>query len=120
MLTDTTLDQLGETLAGLLAYLSLHPSDPALAGDSLVTVGSPLAIAWTVGGGGDLVLTDPAAFTGCTPGADVTWVGLWSDGGLGTFRGSIQLSGDGDPNDFVVNTDGDYTVDTLTIVGSSY
>ncbi len=75
-----------------------------------------IAPAWTtVTGDGDFSLASPMVFSGATPNGPITYLSLWSNTtGSGTWYGNVQLSGD-----LTADANGDYTVQTLTVNGSS-
>lgn len=114
-LTDATLNSMGTNLDGLITHVSLHTADPGLTGTSEVVGGgyARLACALTVDADGDLTLDAPLAFSGPALGA-VSHIGLWSAVTAGTFRGGGALAGD-----TTFNAAGAYTVNTITITGTS-
>jgi hypothetical protein len=114
-LTDDTLNQMGTYLAPLLTHLSLHSADPGPTGtDNLLTTAARAAVTWQIGATGDLQLSDVAAFTGAPASTAVAYVAIWDDPTAGTYRGSVQLTGD-DPSDLLTNDQGDYTVSNIYI-----
>jgi hypothetical protein len=114
-LTDATLNLLGTYLTTLCTHITLHSADPGTTGTNLITAAARVAAAWSVDADGDLTLSGAAAFTGATPGATVTHIGLWSAASGGTFRGGFaRTSGDA-----TVNSAGEYNVTDIAIAGTS-
>jgi hypothetical protein len=108
-LTDGTLQALGNHLASLCPYASLHSADPGSTGTNATTAARQ-AVSFNVDGDGDLTLTSTVSFTGGAASGAVTHVGLWSASTGGTFRGGFALSGD-----TTFNGAGEYNLTGLTI-----
>lgn len=111
-LTDATLNLTGTYLGTLITHLSLHSADPLTTGANETTAGRQ-AVTWTVDADGDLT-SGSKAFTGGAASGAVTHVGYWSAATGGTFRGSKALTGDA-----TFNAAGEYTVNQVTINGTS-
>jgi hypothetical protein len=114
-LNDAALDVAGDALAAALVGISFHTADPGAAGTSAVIAGGRAAIVMA-STNGDLALTAPVTKTGLTPGATVAFLGLWSTSTTGgTYYGSVPRT----TGDATVNTNGEYTANTLVIPSSS-
>lgn len=111
-LNNATLQALGNELATLAPYVSLHSADPGTTGTNETTA-ARVAAGWTVDSDGDLTASN-LAFSGGASGGTVSHVGLWSASTGGTYRGSVALSGD-----TAFNASGEYTVTSLAINGTA-
>lgn len=112
-LNDTALNLMANALAAAATHASLHSADPGTTGTSETTAGRQ-PIAWDAAANGDLSLTGTEAFTGGTASGACTYVGLWSASTGGTFYGGFPLTGDQ-----TFNASGEYTLNDITISGSS-
>lgn len=109
-LNNTCMNLLGTYLTTIATHVSLHSADPGSTGTSEITAVGRKAATFAVGTDGDLDLTGVLNFTGGTPNAACTHVGLWSAGSGGTFRGGFALTGDQ-----TLNAAGNYDVTELQI-----
>jgi hypothetical protein len=112
-LNDTALNLMANALAAAATYASLHTADPGTTGTSETTAGRQ-GIVWDAAANGDLTLTGTEAFTGGAASGACTYVGLWSASTGGTFYGGFPLVGDQ-----TFNAAGEYTLNDITITGSS-
>lgn len=112
-LNDTALNLMAEALAAAATHASLHTADPGTAGTNETTAARQ-PIAWDAAANGDLTLTGTEAFTGGAANGACTHVGLWSAVTGGTFYGGFPLTGDQ-----TFNANGEYTLNDITISGSS-
>lgn len=97
--------------------LQLHTDDPGTGGATNRSSAAPQTPAWTTpDGSGNWGLATPLPFTGCTPNGPIAYASAWSgtDLSTATWYGNLQLSGD-----LVADANGDITVETLTVTGSS-
>ena len=80
----------GSSLAGVVAYVSLHTADPGATGTSEVTGGSPAyarkAITWTAASSG--AMSNNGAIVFDVPAGTYNHVGYWSASSGGTYYGS--------------------------------
>lgn len=94
-------------------HMTLHSAAPDGTGSNL-TSASVAAVTPTSSGG--VVSVGSTSFTGGAAAGACTYVGFWHGvpGSGGTFRGAYALTGDQ-----VFNAAGQYTVDSVTLTGSS-
>lgn len=111
-LTGDTLNSLADHLGTLIGEASLHTADPGSTGANESTA-TRQAVAWTAAATGDISFTAAENFTGGTASGPCTHFGLWSADGL-TFRGGGALTGDQ-----TFNAAGEYTLNDVTINGST-
>lgn len=111
-LTNAALEVMGDALAGAITHVSLHSADPG--GTGANEVGTRLATSWDLTDPDGDITDGPFAFTGLPASGAVTYVGFWSALTAGTFYGSYALTGDQ-----AANAAGEYTVNTVTLNGSS-
>lgn len=96
-------------IAGAIDTLKVHTGDPGAAGTANTTTAAPQTVTATASGGN---ITIPSTnFTGGAASGPCTYVSYWAGS---TFYGSEPLSGDQ-----TFNAAGEYTVDSVTINGSS-
>lgn len=112
-LNDTALNLMANALAAAATHASLHTADPGTTGLNETTAARQ-PIAWDAAANGDLSLTGTEAFTGGAASGACTYVGLWSAVSGGTFYGGFPLTGDQ-----TFNASGEYTLNDITISGTS-
>lgn len=95
-------------VSGAAAYLSLHSAAPDASGSNETTA-ARVATSWQ-GTGGSRDLVSALDFTGGAASGSVTHAGLWSAATLGTFYGSVALTGD-----TAFNASGEFRVTDITI-----
>lgn len=111
-LTDAALNVMGDALAGVALFASLHSADPGATGTNETSAGRQ-GVTWSASSAGDLSLSASESFTGGAASGACTHVGLWSASSGGTFYGGFALTGDQN-----FNAAGEYTLTDLTISGS--
>lgn len=112
-LLDTTLNIGATAIGAAITHVAIHTAAPDGTGSNPAT-SARVAVTWGTAANGDITATAPLAFTGGAASGPATYVGLWSASTSGTFRGSQALTGDQ-----TFNAAGEYTINTLTINGSS-
>jgi hypothetical protein len=112
-LNDTALNLMANALAAAATYASLHTADPGTTGTSETSAGRQ-QVAWDTASGGDISISAAENFTGGAASGACTYVGLWSAATGGTFYGGFALTGDQ-----TFNAAGEYTLNDVTITGSS-
>lgn len=112
-LNEAALNLMADALAAAAGFGSLHSADPGSTGTSETTAGRE-AVTWAAAANGDLTITGTEAFTGGAASGPCTYVGIWSAASGGTFYGGFVLTGDQ-----TFNAAGEYTLDDITINGSS-
>lgn len=112
-LNDTALNIGANAMRTAITHLSLATANPEPTGTNQAT-SARVAAVWGTVATGDFSLSTPAAFTGGAANGPVTHVCYWSAATGGVFYGSQALTGD-----TTFNSAGEYTVNTLTVNGSS-
>lgn len=99
-----------------LRGIQLHTDTPGEGGVANKSNAAMQVPTWTaVTGDGDFGLAAAVGFTGATPNGPVKWVSLWSSTTTGKiWYGNFQLSGD-----LTADANGNYTLETLDLNGSS-
>lgn len=115
-LSDAAMTVGANAIRTALGGAQLHTDDPGTGGAANKSSAPMVAPSWTVvSGSGDFGLAAPIAFTGASPNGAIKWVSLWSNTtGSGVWYGNFQLTGD-----LTADSAGNYTVDSLTLTGSS-
>lgn len=114
-LNDAALDIMAEALVAVTEGVSFHNGDPGPLGTANVIAGGRLAIDLE-STNGDITLAAPATKSGLTPLEDVDYLGFWTTSITGgTYLGSSQRAS----GDAAVNAAGEYTINSLSIPGSS-
>ena len=102
-------------LRSAITHAQIHSGDPGAAGTANNHGAARQAIAWTgATNDGDFGLNSALNFTGLTPGANCTWISVWSASSSGTWYGNFQLTGD-----TVANASGEFSVTALSLNGSA-
>lgn len=98
------------------AGMQLHTGNPGVGGAANKSAAPMQVPSWTVvTADGDFGLASALTFSGATPNGAITYVSLWSNtSGSGIWYGNFPLSGD-----LTADSAGGYTVEELTINGSS-
>lgn len=99
-------------MAAAMQYASIHSGNPGTTGAN-ETAAARQATGMTASGG-NFTLSGPKNFTGGPANGPSLYVGLWSAATGGTFYGAYALTGDQ-----AFNSAGQYTLNTLTLTGSS-
>lgn len=106
----------GNAIRSAIGGLQLHTGNPGTGGAANKSSAGMQAPSWTtVVGSGNFGLAAPVAFDGGTPNGACTYVSAWSNtSGSGTWYGNFVLTGD-----LTFDSNGDYTLETLDLNGSS-
>lgn len=114
--SDAALKLGANAIRSALGGAQLHTGNPGDGGAANKSSAAMVVPAWTVvSGTGNWGLAAPMAFAGATPNGPITWVSLWSTTGPGAiWYGNFQLSGD-----LTADSEGNYTVNSLNLSGSS-
>src|SRR6516165_7921 len=98
-----------------IGWMQLHTGDPGSGGAANKSSAPIQSVSWTVvTGDGDFGLAADVVFSGCTPSGPITYYSLWSARSGGVWCGNVQLSGD-----LTADSSGNYTVEALSVNGSS-
>lgn len=92
---------------------SIHTAEPDGTGSNQ-SAAARQVISWETAANGDMILTVDEQYTGGAASGPATHVGLWSALTAGTFYGYFALDGDQ-----TFNAAGEYTLTSITILGSS-
>ena len=102
-------------LRSTITHAQIHSGDPGAAGTANNHGVARQAIAWSAAANdGDFGLSAPLNFTGLTPGANCTYISVWSASAAGTTYGNFPLTGD-----TVANASGEFSVTALNLNGSA-
>jgi hypothetical protein len=114
--SDAAMTVGANAIRAALGGAQLHTDDPGVGGAANKSSAPMVVPSWTVvSGPGNFNLAAPMAFTGATPNGPIKWVSLWSNtSGSGVWYGNFQLTGD-----LTADSDGDYSVTSLPLTGSS-
>lgn len=97
--------------------IQLHGGNPGEGGVANKRASTAKQPNWsTVAADGSFNLASPLQFTGAGANAAVTWLSLWSSTNIGgaTWYGNVELTGDK-----TADSGGNYTLQSLTVNGSS-
>lgn len=111
-LNDQILNVAADAMRAQITHLSLHSALPDATGSNQSTA-PRVAAGWPAASGGDLTIGSKL-FTGGGANNPCLYIGFWNASSGGTFWGYQALSGDQ-----VFSTTGEYTVNSVTINGSS-
>ncbi len=112
-LLDATLNIGADAMKAAMSHASIHTAIPDSTGSSPSTAPRQ-PIIWDATTGGDMVCSTPIPFTGGAPGGPALVIGLWSAPSAGVFRGWLELDGD-----LTFNSEGELTVDSISIPGTA-
>lgn len=114
-------------LTVMIDAIQLHSADPGDGGSANRNIAAPLQPAWTnPDNTGSFGLSTPLAFTGCGPGALITWISLWHLNhdvlaappislATGQWYGNFPIN----TGDTIADKNGNYTLSTLTVETST-
>lgn len=107
------LNIMANALATNGTHAAIHTADPTAAGSNQ-SAAARQPIAWNTAANGDIDLTVAENFTGGAASGAATWVGVWTALTGGTILAAFALTGDQ-----TFNAAGEYTLNDITINGSS-
>ncbi|ORA25158.1 hypothetical protein [Mycobacterium aquaticum] len=114
--SDAAMTVGANAIRAAIGAAQLHTGNPGEGGAASKSSAAPVVPSWTVvTGPGNFSLAAPMAFTGATPNGPIKWLSFWSGTGPSAiWYGNWPLSGDQ-----TADAEGNYTVTTFTLTGSS-